>query len=186
MNVGRRQLLAGGVGVLFGGVVVGAGAGWGIDRVTASEGDIGEFSIGDVETTLGGAPESVELVVEGEIEWDNHEWIDEIEAQLYLAHDGVEEPFGKYVVFDPDASGSQAFELSRDMLTHSALGGDDFDVDPDETDELEFEARLEVVAFDDGGSEEELSTHTDTFVIEVTGEGIFLSVVATGSVTINE
>lgn len=181
MALERRQVVIGAGGLLVGGAAVGV-LSRGIDSVRA--GEIGEFSIGDVETTMSGEPETVELVVDGELQWDNHEWIDRIEAGLYLEYDGVEEAFGQYVVFDPDEIGSESFSLSRDMLTHSALDGSEFDVEPEDTRELHFDARLDVIALDSDGNEQQLTSREDSFVIEVTGEGISLSVVASGEVEI--
>lgn len=184
MNVDRRLFVVGGAGLFAGGAVTAIFRGGAVDRVQA--GEIGSFSIGNVETELGGPPEEVELVVEGTIEWEGHESIDDIEAELFIEYSGVEEAFGTYVVFDPDAAGDEEFELARDLLTHDALDGDDFDVDSGETEDLHFDARLEVVAIDESGGEEEIAVQEDSFVIEVTGAGITLTVVAEGEVVITE
>ena len=177
----RRSFLIG-----FGGVAAGGGAVALFGRRTVvTAATIDGFSMADTSATLDGTPQSVEIVVDGEFEWALDEAVDSVRADLSIEYDGVEEELGNHVVFSPDMEGVESFSITADLLDHPELGDDDFDVDEAQTETLHFDAAIEVSAVD-GGSTREISRETDSFVIEVTGEGIFLRVSAQGSVTVNE
>lgn len=180
MTASRRSLLAGIGGVLGGGAVVGVvvSRSPGVDATS-----IDGFAIADGSATLDGEPDSVDVLVDGTFEWAMDSPVDTVRADLEIEHDGVVEQLDQDVVFDPALEGSREFSMVADLLEHPAVEASDFDVDEGHTETLSFDAAIEVTAVD-GGSTEQLERVTDDFVIEVTGEGIFLSVAAEGEVQI--